>query len=347
EQMTLFWHNHFALSDTHVSNASLLCRHIHALRQHALGSFDTLLDAVLNQPALFISTAARANPKARPNENLPRVLLEQFALAGQVSAADLNAAARALTGWFVSNNELHYSAREHDEGPKSFLGKTGAMDKSGLTANLAQHQATAELLVRKLYRWFISETASPSQELLKPMVSDFAADRDIARVVSTMLRSNLFFSPAAYRQKIKSPVEFALSIIRPLNGAVPTTKLATDLADLGQDLYAPPTLHGWAGHRRWINCFTLLGRLRLAQALFATSGPYGGKLDPFRAAAQVGREAHEPGARFLFNLFLQGSPPEQLEKTMPTKDRGSKQIDAGLFRELAAGLVASPEFNLA
>ena len=54
-----------------------------------------------------------------------------------------------------------------------------------------------------------------------------------------MLRSNLFFSPAAYRQRIKSPVEFAVGIVRGLEGIdsrrVP---LGHDLAALGQVLYA-------------------------------------------------------------------------------------------------------------
>jgi len=346
EQITLFWHNHFGISNTHVENPALMCRYLQVVRQQALGSFDTFLDAVLSEPAVFVCVGARTNRKARPNENLVRVLLEQYTLGpGQFTDTDVRQAARVLTGWFVSQNELQYSAREHDAVPGPLLGETGDFEKKDLVRLLARHPATAQLMVRKLYRWFISETNSPSDALLAPLVAAFAKDRNIAKLVETMLRSNLFFSAVAYRQKIKSPVEFALGIIRPLNGIVGTARLAADLADLGMDLYNPPTIRGWAGNQCWINRFTLMGRVKLAQALLASSGPFGGKLDPFGQAAKLPQQTPEMRSRCLLDLFMQRDLSGQIQQDFDQHSGANTSLDQG--RHLAASIAALPEFNLA
>ncbi len=101
----------------------------------------------------------------------------------------------------------------------------------------------------------------PSEKLLAPLAESLAADYDISRLAGILLRSNLFFSPTAYRQRVKSPVDFALGIIRPLAGTVSTVHLAEDLAAMGQNLYHPPTVKGWPDSRHWITRYPSLTRL--------------------------------------------------------------------------------------
>ena len=93
---------------------------------------------------------------------------------------------------------------------------------------------------------------------------------------------------------MKSPVEFALGIIKPLEELAPTRQLGADLAELGQNLCSPPTIDGWEGGRAWINRFTLLGRSNLAAAMLAGGNLYGDKLDP---QAVVRKHAAHPQKR--------------------------------------------------
>ena len=320
EQMTLFWHNYFALSNARVKSASLMGRYVQLLRRQALGNFETLLTEMMSEPAVFAGLEARANRKARPSRYFARVLLEQYTLgAGNFPETAVEETARAFTGWFVSQQELRFIAREHQAGAKRGLPVTAPEGEPELTGELEgkaavrallRQPATAQLVVRKLYRWLISETDPPAEPLVAPLAADFATDFNIARLVETMLRSNLFFSPAAYRQKLKSPVEFALGIIRPLEGMVSTLRLEAEADGPGPGVYAPPTIEGWAGGRCWLNRFTLLGRAQLAQALLANAGPYGGNLDPAATARKHGRETPEATSRFFSELFLQDDLPD-------------------------------------
>ena len=334
EKMTLFWHDFFAVSAARVGDASLMQRHVAFLRTGAMGRFGALLAGIARDPAVLLALGAKANRKAMPTDALARQMLHRYTVgAGNYSDTDVRDAARAMTGWFVLRMRLRYFEREHDKGPKTVLGKTGKFNDKDIVKIAAGHPAAARNVVRRLYRWLISETDEPADAMLEPLAKSFAEDLDVGRLVATMLRSNLFFSPRTYRRRIKRPVEYAVGIIRGLEATVPTIRLATDLAALGENLYYPPTPSGWEGGRYWINRATLIGRSNLAAALLAPSGPYQGKLDPAAVARKHGHVGAKSAARFLASLFLQAAPP-----------RGGP---AGRAGDLAHTIVTQPEFQLA
>lgn len=351
EKMTLFWHDHFAATNVKVNNPLLMRQHLQLLRSHALGRFGPLLEAVSHDPAMLIWLDAGANRKVRPNENYARALMEQFSLgAGHYSERDISEAARAFTGWFVRRSQVRYTQREHDSGVKEVLGQRGNWGSKDVVRIVLEQPAVSPLLVRGLYRWLISETDEPSDALIAPLADAFARGYDVGRLVETMLRSNLFFSPVAYRRRIKSPVEFALGIVRGLDGIVATDALGRDLADLGQNLYHPPTVKGWEGGRNWINNATLVGRSNLALALLAGSGPYGDKLDPLAVAAEHGHADAESAGRFLLDLFLQGDVEANVAETLLSAARRATGAGGGpsrRLRQFAHCVVTLPEFQLA
>jgi uncharacterized protein (DUF1800 family) len=340
EQVTLFWHNHFGISNVHVKNNASLCRHTHVLRQRGLSNFEELLDAVLAQPAVWICLGARDQGKRSLSDRSVRIVMDQYTLGpGHCTDSDVREAAHALTGWIITQGELRFVPAEHDAAPKKILGQEGDFDRKALVRILAQHPATACWLARQLVRWFVSDTANPSDALLAPLASQLTGDGNIAKGVEMLLRSNLFFSTEAYRQKVRSPVELALGIIRPLEGRTGTLHLAADLAGLGQDLYEPPTIQGWAGGLAWINSLTLLGRAKLAEALLAESGAYEGKLDPAAVVSRHGPQAKNGGKQLLIDLWLQGDlAPESLDAL------AAGSADA---RHVGARLASLPEFQLA
>ena len=347
EKMTLFWHDFFAASGAKVTRGSIMQQHVQLLRAKALGKFPTLLRAIAGDPAMLISLGAETNRKVTPNEQFARQLLDRYTVGpGNYSAADVREAARALTGWGVRRFRTCYVDRDHDGGTKTVLGNTGKLTDEDLIRITARHPDTARNIVKRLYRWFISEADEPNNALIAPLAESFGKDFNVAQLVSTMLRSNLFFSPAAYRSRIKRPVEFALSIVRGLEGNVATLPLAEHLADLGENLFYPPTASGWAGGRHWVNRATLIGRANLATALAAGSGAYGGKLDPAATARRHGCSDATSAQRFLVDLFIQPDKDDGLADTLRKHAPADGDLSHRL-RQFADMVVTLPEFQLA
>jgi uncharacterized protein (DUF1800 family) len=349
EKMTLFWHGHFSTNGGALKQPRLMREHVQLLRHHALGSFAPLLQALARDPALLQWLGADANRKAAPNENFVGPLLETFTLgSGQFSDDDVHEAARAFTGWFVLRDRLRYIPREHDEGTKQILGQTGEFTGEDVIRIVLEQPATPRTLVRELYRWLICETQEPSDDLIAPLAESFAADYDISTVLEMILRSNLFFSSHAYRQRIKNPVEFAVGIVHALEGMVSTTALAEDVAGLGQDLCHPPTVQGWPGGRHWIDSVTLTRRHNLASALLQGGDPYGNKLDPWAVAQRHGCADAASAAQFLLELFLQDDlDPDVHEILLRNVQEDASTDKAAALDRLAQAAVTLPEYHLA
>jgi uncharacterized protein (DUF1800 family) len=349
EKLTLFWHSHFGISTARVKFPHLMLRHVQRLRRQALGRFEELLAGSFQDPAVLLGLEAGANRKAAPSQHYARTVLECFTVGpGQFGDRDVRELSRALTGWFVLRVDLRYIAREHDEGEKQVLGQRGAFDAPGVARVLAARPATARFLVKKLYRWFVSETEEPSDALLKPLTEAFAKDQNVGGLVGTILRSNQFYSTAAYRQRIKSPLEFAVGLIRSLEGLVDTLRLGQDIADLGQSLYDPPTVHGWPDGPAWANPALLVGRHNVAAALLSETGPYAGRLNPAAVAAKHGAKDLAGQATLLLDLFLQSDVPESVRESLLAGVRQPPAAEAARrARQFAHRLATLPEYHLA
>ncbi len=350
EKMTLFWHSHFGVSNARVQDIGLMVQYVRMLRTHALGAYRKLLEAAARDPAVLLGVGAGANRRARPNESFARQLLDQFGVGpGNYGEEDVREAARAFTGWFVLRGRARFLAREHDTGEKRVLGRRGPWKAEDVVDMVLDQPATPRMLVRKLYRWLISETHSPAPALLEQLVKQMGTDHDIGRVVEIMLRSNLFFSSVAYRKRVKSPVDFAIGMVRAMGADVPTVPLGADLARLGQDLYRPPTMAGWIGGSHWLNAATMIERANLGAALWRPKGAYGGKLNPLQVAEESGKRDPAHAAQQLVYLFVQGDVSRDvLRKLSDGKPTGTSasEIDRWM-RQVACRIVALPEFQLA
>ena len=325
EKLTLFWANHCAANNAMVESAPAMQRHLQLLRRQALGDFRALLAGLVHDTAMYATHNAKASRKAQPNPGLPRWLFEaHLGVAGEL---DVREAARACTGWFIYTGELRFIEREHDAGSKNILGHAGNFGADDVARLILEQPATTATIVRKLYRWLISESADPDAALLAPLVAAYAKNYDTLALVETMLRSNLFFSSDVYRQRVKSPVEYALGIIQGLETSVATPPLADALAGLGQNLLHPPTSKGWLGGRNWLNSATAAGRLKLAEALLH-NGAYIENSNP----AAVAQKNGQPVTTFFAKLYLQD---ESISHADP---------DA---RRAAYATVSQPEFQLA
>ncbi len=334
EKLTLFWHGHFAVSQVEVGRGPLLQRHIQLLRDHALGDFQTLLKAVMLDPAMLVCLEAQKSRKTTPPTALARTLLARFTVGeGNYSEADVTETARSFTGWFVNRTNREFYQREFDVGEKSLFGQKGNFTAEDALDVVADQKATSQTVVRRLYRQFVSEVDEPSDALLDPLVESFAKSGDVLGCVETILRSNLFFSPAAYRCRVKSPVEFAVGLVRAFEGRVGTDRLAKSLADLGQSLYNPPTSAGWPGGLAWLNDVTIVGRSNLAWELLQPSDKNKYRLDVAGFAQKHGKADAAAAQTFFADLLLQS-------------DAGQTGEAEGI-EEAAHRIACLPEYQLA
>jgi uncharacterized protein (DUF1800 family) len=310
EKLTLFWHNHFATSNAKVNNAGYMLGQYELMRRHALGSFRNLLQEMSRDPAMMVWLDASLSQKAMPNENYARELMELFSLGiGHYTEKDIREAARAFTGWEIKDGQGVFNPRQHDDGDKSVLGKIGKFRGEDIVAICLEQPSASHFICGKLYRFLVSETP-PTPELLQPLADQFRkSDYDFGGLVRTVLRSNQFFSAAAYRSRIKAPVDFALGIVRGLEGKTGTTGLAATLEELGQNLFYPPSVKGWDGGPTWLNGQTLLLRQNLTLALTSTEDArFGRRTDPAALARKYAKKGPEL-VDFFVKLFLQGDVP--------------------------------------
>jgi uncharacterized protein (DUF1800 family) len=360
EKMTLFWHNHFATSNTKVLNARYMLGQYQLIQKHALGSFSQMLIGMGTDPAMMVWLDTVGSTKGNPNENYARELMELFSLGiGNYSEKDIREAAKAFTGYEVKNSEGTLNARLHDDGEKKVLGKSGKFKGDDITRICLEQPACPRFIVRKLYRFLISESENPPDEVIDPLAEQYRkSDFDTGKLVSIMLRSNLFFSPAAYRAKIKSPVEFATGIVRGLEGSTGTLGLAEALEGLGQVVFAPPSVKGWDGGQAWLNAQTLLGRNNLALALTSTEDiRFGDRSDPARVLAKAEAKTDQAKVQLLLDIFLQGDVPDSTRAKLLAYLKQARDVKYPIywstddivnhgFRAVTHMVLTLPEFQL-
>ena len=129
DKLALFWHDHFATSDTKVRDARLMMDQVQLFIRRGPGSFHALLKAMAKDPAMLIWLDGNSNRRGEPNENFARELMELFSLGvGNYTEEDIKEAARAFTGWHVKNRKFWFNQRAHDTGSKTIFGMTGNLD---------------------------------------------------------------------------------------------------------------------------------------------------------------------------------------------------------------------------
>ena len=269
EKLTLMWHNHFATSNAKVGNLAAMKDQNETFYRLATGEFGKLLQAIAVDPAMLIWLDAPSNRKGRPNENLARELLELFTLGiGNYSETDVREAARALTGWSLDDRgRFKFLERQHDDGEKSILGKTGRWDGHDLLTILLDHPATSQRLTWRLCDTFMGEGMVPEsdrQDLAEMLRKEHL---NIGQTVDRVLRSEFFFDEKNIGSRVISPIEFVITPLRSLttdSSSVSTIALSDWLDDLGQDPFHPPNVGGWKGGRHWLSTRYVVMRANFA-----------------------------------------------------------------------------------
>ena len=281
EKLTLFWSNHFVVGTDKVRHGLALTQYLTTLRSHGLGKFERLTLEVSRTPAMLRYLDNDQNKKGKPNENFARELLELFTTGiGHYTEDDVREGARAFTGWTFRGGrnqqqdvmpEFVFAARQHDDGPKTYLGRRGNLTGEQVIAISVAHPATPEFVCRKIWRAFVSDT--PDGSGVRDLVDVWrATGGDLREVFTALLTSETFYDARHRSAIVKSPVEYVVGTLRAagrpaLDGEKQYLSLIQSMARMGQELLHPPTVEGWKGGREWVNDTALLTRLQVAAAL--------------------------------------------------------------------------------
>ncbi|MCY2984643.1 MAG: DUF1800 domain-containing protein [Planctomycetota bacterium] len=269
EKMTLFWHGHFATGAEKVLDVELMHTQNRLLRENALGNFRNLAQGIAKDPAMLIYLDSVTNRKAHANENFARELMELFCLGeGNYTETDVQQLAKCFTGWEIRRKQFRFNLGQHDDSMKTILGQPPIESGEAAIDCVLASPHMPKFIVRKLFRFFVTEDAEPTDAFLAPLADRFAkTNYSIASVVQMILGSRLMLSGWSIGRKVRSPVELAVGWMRTLKCSTNLGFLSDRLKTIGQAVLYPPNVKGWEGGRAWINSSTLVGRANLIYEL--------------------------------------------------------------------------------
>jgi uncharacterized protein (DUF1800 family) len=337
ELMVDFWENHFSIFANKDDDRYLLTAFDReTIRPFAFGRFRDLLGATAHSPAMlfYLDNWRSSVPRPYPardgkpagvdgglNENYARELMELHTLGvdGGYTQKDVQEVARCFSGWTIQKpNEqglFLYRPGLHDDGEKVVLGHRilaggGIADGERVLDILATHPATARFIATKLARRFVSD--DPPQQVIDRAAATFLkTDGSIRETLRAIITSPEFFSPSAYRAKMRSPLEYVAAAMRALKAETDGDRPVLDLIGrMGQPLFGRITPDGYADRaEQWLSSGAMVARLNFAAAL-AANRIKGTKVDS--AALLSGVEPakkDEVAARLIQSLLMGDASP--------------------------------------
>ncbi|MDT3404480.1 DUF1800 domain-containing protein [Mucilaginibacter terrae] len=361
EKLTLFWHNHFACN---IGNYYYQQQLNNIMRTHALGNFKTLLTGVSQSPAMLNFLNNQQNSKAHPNENFARELMELFTLGrGHYTEQDIKESARAFTGWAYNgkNGEFNFRPGNHDDKPKTFMGKTGNFCGEDIIDMILANKQTAKYMSTKLYRYLVNET--PDETHVNQMTDVFYnANYELKPLLEFVFTSDWFYEDKNIGNLIKSPVELLVDLNRRFHIKYENPDVLIQFQrTLGQVLFRPPNVAGWPGGKNWIDSSSLMYRMKIPSTILnAGVIDFAGKATPEDEAYLASQRKQQFNvikrvqANADWNTFLQGIPikvPREEVATYLLEPPINARITAEItkatdIKNMVIQLVSTPEYQL-
>ncbi|HUY10872.1 MAG TPA: DUF1800 family protein, partial [Candidatus Dormibacteraeota bacterium] len=218
--------------------------------------------AISRDQAMLLYLDNARNNQAHPNENYARELMELFTLGlGAYSEEDVRQAARAWTGYqvFPYRGIARFNQRAHDQGIKTFLGRTGNFTGDDIVDIIFAQPQCARFFATSLLNTFVYN--DPEEGLIESVAGLLRThDFELRPVMQALLNSDVFYSARAYRALVKSPVEFVVGAHKTLGLTEIDPRSRGALRQMGQVLFFPPNVAGWPGGENWITSDMVIAR---------------------------------------------------------------------------------------
>jgi uncharacterized protein (DUF1800 family) len=277
EVLALFWHDHFATSQTILGGDKKYWwpNHLNLFRYGGTGNLRTLLRAVAQDWTMLEWLDGVRSTRSAPNENFAREFWELFTLGvdNGYTQADIVQAAKCFTGFRTRFDDttqqsfVTFDASRHNTTNKTVLGTT-IMGRSGadgvneyadmVNVTLA-NRPVAEYFCRKLFEYFCYAPAP------QPVVDQLAAllrssNYELAPVLHAIFMSEAFYSVASKSSLVKSPVDVALGFLRATGMRVHMDDIDEAVDAAGQRPTMPPNVNGWPGGVLWLSAQSMVER---------------------------------------------------------------------------------------
>lgn len=309
EKITLFWHGHFATSWRKGENPYAMYMQNLKMRNLGLGNFHELLLTMSKDPAMIVWLDNQQNKKGSPNENYAREVMELFSLGiGNYTEQDIKQSARAFTGWQTHPDGFYFNAKEHDYGPKTFLGQTGDFNGDQIIDIIVQQPATGKFLAKKMCKFFAADEPTPA--ILSDVAAAYKPNGDNIREMLWTLFMHDDFKRNAYHAKIKSPAELVIGSLKSLQVQKLDSDLPSLMARMGQNLFDPPNVKGWDGGKAWIATDTMMERFNFASRLTQQKfDAIEGYMRPTALIQNQGLESPDQMVDYFLNLLVDNDVP--------------------------------------
>lgn len=262
DRMTWFWHGHLVSALSKVRSAGMMAEQIRLYARAGLGSFQDLIRATSIDRAMLVYLDGRESTGTAPNENYGRELMELFTLGvGNYTEADVQAAARALTGWSWRLGEptVRFMARRHDDHPSRFLGVDGVHDLDTVLGAIEAHPASAPFIARSLAYELLG---TAPDDLVADLAAELRADDwNLSALVRNVLSAGLAGTSAPV---VRGPVLWLVAAQRATGARVEAIARVALLREAGQLPLDPPNVSGWPGGPAWFASNTVVARSQLA-----------------------------------------------------------------------------------
>ncbi len=266
DRMAWLWHSWFTTADESVDGQRLVADQLEILYRYGLSDIPTLLDRVITSGAMLRYLDAADSEAFNPNENLARELMELYTIGPEhYTEDDVRAAARALAGWKVDDEEgtVWFDESAAFVAPLIFLGVQDRWDTAKVLHALAHHPSTHRRVADHLWTQFVGgQTPIEQLDHMSAMLAN--NDLKILPLVRHILGSEEF--AAANRSRYSTTLEWLVGTLAAIDPEGEQDALEPwHLENLGQRPYSPPSPAGWPTGAYWIRPGALLPRLQLAQ----------------------------------------------------------------------------------
>jgi hypothetical protein len=186
------------------------------------------------------------------------------------------------------------------------------------------------------------------------VTTDFRAGGFVVRdLLRSIFLHDEFYSTQAKTSTVKNPCEYVLGALRALEARSNFEAIPDGLAEMGMELFEPPTVNGWDHGLPWMSSGLFLSRWVVGQALAAGRTPREYKLILKKLFDDDGSVADAVDG-LLARLGIAGSVPaatrqaliDYMNDTPGTVDLQDDAYVETKVRGVLALMLELPEFNI-